>query len=234
MEQEKKDTREGVITIRGRGDLKVKPDVTRVTLKLTTMHDTYREAYEQGKEDSAKLADVMRDTGLDPELAKTRAFDIEKKTSRQYDSHKNYIGDKFLGFELNHEVKIDLGMDNDVLHKLLSRVGEKLKQAEADIDYTVKDPRPVEMELLERAVKDSKEKAELIVRTCGCSLGMVREISYDVPHIDIYHHDRTVRHDDMFDRCAELSIGSPVELNPDDIDTSISVNIEWSVRQWTE
>lgn len=38
-----------------------------------------------------------------------------------------------LGFELNHNVKIDLGIDNVPLNNLVRLIGKKLKQAEINI-----------------------------------------------------------------------------------------------------
>ncbi len=220
---------DSVITITGRGDIKVKPDVTRVELTLETLHDTYREAYEQAKSNADRLTEIMRETGLDPKLPKTTTFEIEKKTKREYDSHGNYIGDVFIGFGLCQKVRIDLGMDNVLLHRVLSLVSERLKQAEFDLGYTVRDPHPAELELVARAVKDAKEKAEIMVKACGCTLGMVKDINYSVRRIDIYHHQRHEREIGCFRGSATENYA--LDVNPDDIEASDSVTIQWYITK---
>ena len=55
-----------------------------------------------------------------------------------------------------------------------------LKQAEISIGYTVRDPRPSQLKMLERAVKDAKEKATIMAKACDCKLGLVKEIDYSV------------------------------------------------------
>ncbi|MCD7722132.1 MAG: SIMPL domain-containing protein [Prevotellaceae bacterium] len=220
---------DSVITITGRGDIKVKPDVTRVELTLETLHDTYREAYEQAKSNADTLTEVMRETGLDPKLPKTTTFEIEKKTRSDYDKDKHYIGQVFIGFQLKHKVRIDLGMDNVLLHRVLSLVSERLKQAEIDLAYTVRDPHPTELELVARAVRDAKEKAEIMVGACGCKLGMVKSIDYAVKQIDIIYH-RHRREIGCFEETAGTD-DDALDVNPDDIEASDRVTIQWYITK---
>ncbi len=221
---------DSVITITGRGDIKVKPDVTRVELTLETLHDTYREAYERAKSDADTLAEVMGEAGLEPKLPKPTTFEIEKKTKSDYASHHNSIGDVFVGFGLCHKVRIDLGMDTALLHRVLSLVSERLKQAEIDLAYTVRDPHPAELELVAKAVRDAKEKAETMVRACGCRLGMVKSIDYSVKQLDIIHHYRRERGAGCF-RGEDEAEGSALAFNPDDIEASDNVTIQWYITQ---
>ena len=65
-------------------------------------------------------------------------------------------------------------------------IGQRLKQAEINIGYTVKDPRPFQLKMLERAVKDAKEKAAIMAKACGCQLGKVKTIDYSVQELHIY------------------------------------------------
>ncbi|MCD8266810.1 MAG: SIMPL domain-containing protein, partial [Prevotellaceae bacterium] len=198
-------------------------------LTLETLHDTYREAYEQAKSNADTLTEVMRETGLDPKLPKTTTFEIEKKTKREYDSHGNYIGDVFIGFGLKHKVRIDLGMDNVLLHHVLSLVSERLKQAEIDLSYTVRDPHPAELELVARAVRDAKEKAEIMVGACGCKLGMVKSINYSVKRLDVVYHYRHEREAGRFLEAAPVD--DALAVNPDDIEASDRVTIQWYITK---
>ncbi len=215
-----------MIRVTGCGALHVVPDVTRIELSLVSLHDTYTDAYKQAKENTDKLGKIMEELGLATTLPKTKKLDIEKKTESDYDEDNHYIGKIFLGFELKHLVKIDLGIDNALLNNLVRQVGKKLKQAEICIGYTVKDPRPTQLKMLERAVKDAKEKATIMAKASGCKLGAVNHIDYSVHELHIYSQARDI-HDAEEAICCT---GDSLDITPDDFSVSDTVTVVWHLE----
>lgn len=211
------------ITVTGKGAIHVVPDVTRLDLTLTSLHDAYEDAYVQAKSNTERLSEIMRKLSLDVTLPKTIRFDIDKKTSREYDKFGNYKCDTFVGFALDHKVKIDLGMDNVLLNSVVKLIGERLKQAEINIGYTVRDPRPFQLRMLERAVKDAKEKASVMAEACGCALGQVKEINYSVQELHVYSQARMIHGADEAICCNEASL----DITPDDLSVSDDVTVIW-------
>ena len=214
---------ENLITLTGCGSVHVVPDVTRIELKLASLHESYEEAYTQAKENTDALVGIMNEVKLDPKLPKTNSLDINKKFESQYDKKHEYVGDKFVGFQLNHRVKIDLGIDNVLLNSIVKLIGQRLKQAEIDISYTVKDPRPAQLKMLERAVKDAKEKAEIMTQALGCKLGPVKEINYGVQEIHIYSQARNIHNAEEAMCCQAESL----DITPDDLSASDKVTVVW-------
>lgn len=214
---------EKLITVTGHGSIHVVPDVTRLQISLVSLHDSYEEAYRQAKIDIDKMRDIMSETKLDPTLPKTLNLDISKKTKSEYDKFGHYKSETFLGFELNHEVKIDLGMDNVLLNQVVRLIGKRIKQAEINIGYTVKDQRPSQLKMLERAVKDAKEKATIMATACGCHLGLVKSINYAVHEIHIYSQARNI-HDAAEAACCEES---SLDITPDDLAVADDVTVVW-------
>lgn len=214
---------EKLITVTGKGCIHAKPDVTRLELTLQSIHDTYEEAYAQAKSNTDKLNKVMKEVVLDVTLPKTIRLDIDKKTQREYDKLGNYKSEKFVGFMLDHKVKIDLGMDNVLLNKVVKLIGKSLKQAEISIGYTVRDPRPSQLKMLERAVKDAKEKATIMANACDCKLGLVKEINYSVQEFHIYSQARQIHGADEAICCNEESL----DITPDDLAVSDEVTVVW-------
>ena len=214
---------EKLITVTGKGGIHVTPDVTRLSLTLKSIHETYEEAYRQAKANTDNLSKIMEETGLDKTLPKTIRLDIDKKTKREYDKYGKYVDDKFIGFDLDHMVKIDLGMDNMLLSKIVRLTGRYMKQAEMEIGYTVHDPRPAQLKMLERAVKDAKEKASIMAKACNCKLGLVKEINYSIHEIHIYSQAR------MIHESAEAEFCSPnsLNINPDDLVAEDNVTVKW-------
>ena len=212
-----------IISVVGCGNIHVAPDVTRLEVKLISLHDSYEEAYEQAKSNTEKLSAIMENVKLSKILPKTTCLDIDKKTVREYDRHDHYRGDKFIGFELNHIVKINLGMDNVLLNQVVKQIGEQLKQAEINIGYTVKDSRPTQLKMLERAVSDAKEKAQIMAKAAGCKLGRCVRIDYGIQEIHIYSQVRNIHGADEACCCQEESL----DITPEDLMTSDTVKTEW-------
>lgn len=214
---------EKLITVTGHGCIHVVPDVTRLEITLQSVHDTYEDAYAQAKQNTERLSKIMNEVKLDSSLPKTIRFDIDKKMQNEYDSHHNYIGEKFIGFAVDHRVKIDLAMDNVLLNKIVRKIGENLRQAEINIGYTVRDSRPSQLKMLERAVKDAKEKASIMAQAVGCSLGLVKEINYSVQELHIYSQARLIH------GAAEAACCSPnsLDITPDDLAVSDDVTVVW-------
>lgn len=217
---------ENMIRVTGNGTLHVVPDVTRVDLSLVSIHESYEGAYKQAKNDTDKLKKIMEELKLDVALPKTKSLDISKKTRSDYDRNGHYTGEIFLGFELSHHVKIDLGMDNVLLNNLVRLIGKKLKQAEINIGYTVRDPRPTQLKMLERAVKDAKEKATIMAETAGCKLGAVNHIDYSVQELHIYSQARNIHGSEEAACCEESSL----DITPDDLAVSDTVTVVWYIE----
>ena len=213
------------ITVTGRGGIHVVPDVTRIELSLISIHDTYEEAYNQAKSDISRLQDIMNEVKLPTSLPKTVRLDIDKKTLADYDKYNNYKGEKFLGFKLTHLVKIDLGMDNVILNSIIKGIGLHLKQAEIQIGYTVKDSRPSQLKILDRAVKDAKAKAEIMAAAAGCRLGNCLSINYGFNELHIYSQARTIHEPAEACCCTPDSL----DITPDDLGASDTVNVVWAL-----
>ncbi len=216
---------ERTIKVTGSGGIHVVPDVTRLKLSLASLHDTYEDAYTQATENTQSLARIMNETGLATTLPKTIRLDIDKEIRAEYDKYNHHIGDKFIGFRLDHRVKIDLGIDNELLSKVVKLIGQRLKQAEIEIGYTVRDPRPHQLRMLERAVKDAKEKAEIMAKAGGCTLGDVKKVDYSWKKVEIYSQARMIH--DAEEAC--LCNPNSLDITPDDWAASEDVSVEWQL-----
>lgn len=214
---------ENLITVTGNANIQVTPDVTILELSLQSMHDTYAEAYAQATSDTKKLAQIMSEALFDKILPKTTRFDIEKKTENQYDKNRNFIGTKFLGFQLDHRLKIEFDINNVLLNIIVQRIGQNLKQAEISIGYAVKDPRPAQLKALENAVKDAREKAEIMARVCGSRLNGVKKIDYGIKEVYLYSQARVLHDANEACYCKEQSL----DITPDDLNLSDRVTVIW-------
>lgn len=214
---------EKLITVTGKGVIHIVPDVTRVEVCLKSVHDTYDEAYTQSKTDNYKVRTIMEEVGLDTKLPKTIRFNIDKKSIRKYDKYNNYIGDTFIGYEIAQTIKIDLGMNNVILNKIVRKIGQLIPHAEITIGHTIRDARPAQLKMLHRAVKDAKEKAEIMAEAVGCKLGLCKLINYGVNDLHIYSEARNIHGAGEACCCNEESLN----ITPDDLSVSDTVEVTW-------
>ena len=157
-------------------------------------------------------------------LAKTIRMDISEHQMNIYQGGK-YAGTKKDGYELDQKIKIDLGMDNNLINNIVRGVGKFIKEAQINIGYTQQDPRPTQLKMLERAVKDAHDKAQIMAKAAGRELGEVKSIEYGEMEISIYSQARNIC-------CEEASHCTPEshDITPDDLVVSDNVHVEWELK----
>ena len=168
----------GTISVDGRGSIHVVPDVTRLEVSVESVFPTYEGAYKQAKENASWMGQILEYNHLSAKLAKSIKLDIRDHTISNYDDDDHYIGEIKDGFELEQRFKIDLDINPVLLNKIVRGVGKFIKGAQINIGYTIRDPRPHQLKMIDRAVKDAREKAEIMAKAADCQLGKVNEIRY--------------------------------------------------------
>jgi uncharacterized protein YggE len=128
-----------------------------------------------------------------------------------------------VGFALDQRIKIDLPIDNKLVNCIVRGVGKFIPDAQVSIGYTLQDPRPSQLKMLGRAVTDAKEKAEIMAKAAGCQLGAVASITYDDQDIHTYSQARNIHSN----KEAMASTESSLDITPDDLVISDTVNVEW-------
>ena len=81
--------------------------------------------------------------------------------------------------------------------------------------------------MLERAVKDAKEKAKIMVQTAGCELGPVTNIHYGYQEIHVYSEARNIHSNSEAMACDSNSL----DISPDDLVMSDNVKVEWELKE---
>ncbi len=140
------------IRVTGKGQIKVHPDMTRITMTLTGMYLEYAETLRRSSEDTEKLNDVLCTFGFERTDLKTLRFDI--KTEFESYKEKGAFKQRFIGYRYEHTMKVEFESDNDLLGRLLYALANGSIRPEFQICYTVKDPEAAKNTLLGKAVTD--------------------------------------------------------------------------------
>lgn len=216
---------QNTISVMGRGSVHVVPDVTRLEISIDRVYENYEEAYQKAKENTTWICDILEINGLSGKMAKTTRMDISEHTHSKYDANGHHIGYVADGYTLNQKVRIDLGMDNVLLNKLVRGIGKFVEGTDINIGHTVKDPRPSQLRMLEKAVKDAKEKAEIMATALGCQLGNVVKVDYGYHEVHVYAEARNIHGNGEAQFCTSDSL----DITPEDLSVNDTVQVEFEL-----
>ena len=217
------------IRVTGKGQIKVKPDMTRITLSLEGIFPEYGETLRRSSEDTERLKDLLTGFGFERSDLKTLNFSVDT----EYESYKDKgtYKQRFIGFKFYHMMKVEFDSDNGRLGRVLYALSHCPVKPEFRLSYTVKDPEAAKNELLSKAVTDAKEKASVLTQAAGVALKGIQNIDYSWGQInfEVQPMNRML----MADECCESSMtgaGSyDMDIEPDDIEVSDTVTVLWEI-----
>lgn len=167
-----------MIRVTGKGVIKVKPNMTRITMTLEGLHQDYEETLRSSSEDAEALKDILEKQGFERTDVKTLSFNVETK-HESYQAKDKSWKQRFVGYEFRHILKVEFDSDNKRLGKILYALANTEKVSpEFRLSYIVKDREGAKNQLLGKAVEDAKAKATVLTQAAGVSLKEIQTIDY--------------------------------------------------------
>ena len=223
-----------LITVNGRAGLRVLPDTTFIDLSIRECYQTNEEASQTAAANHEKLGKVLEDCGLDKSLLKTTQFSISKSTQPVYKD------DNFTGlyewdgrYELSQYFQIEIGVDAELLTRVIHGMGQQLRGTEVNISFAVMDTRSYQSRLLENAVKDATEKAQIIAGAANCTLGQVASIEYQSAKVNLLSECRNLLPHGQLDEsvvCCEFE-SDLLDFSPKYFEVHEDVTVQWYLME---
>ena len=214
-----------VITVKGTGSFKVKPDLIVITMSLESLHLDYNKTMKLAAEAVEGLQRAIQSVGFNKTDLKTTNFNISTHYESYYDKDNNYKT-KFDGYLCEQGLKLEFDFDNEVMSKVLTTISKAKTDPRLNIQFSVKDKDAVNEELLISAADNAKRKAEILAKASGVSLGDLISIEYNWGELHLYSQTRYAMEDQMM----KLSESSAPDIEPDDIDFSDTVSFVWEIK----
>ncbi len=215
------------IRVTGKGQIKVRPDMTRITMSLEGLYEDYSETLRLSSQDTETLKDILSGFGFERSDLKTLNFSVDT----EYESYKDRDGSykqRFTGYRYRHMLKVEFDSDNERLGKILYALANGNVRPEFRISYTVKDPEATKNTLLGKTVKDAREKASVLTEAAGIGLKDIQSIDYSWGEIDFEY--RPMNGGILAERCmAEPTAAYSLDIEPDDIEVSDTVTVVWEI-----
>lgn len=215
------------IHVTGKGQIKVRPDMTRITMSLQGAFPEYADTLRKSSEDTESLKDVLAVFGFARSDVKTLYFNVDT----EYESYqeRGVYKQRFKGYKYEHTLKVEFESDNDRLGKILYALAHCPVKPEFRISYFVKDQEAAKNQLLAKAVTDAKEKAAVLTQAAGKMLKDIQTIDYSWGEIDF--EVRPMNKMMVFDGPAPSvqSAGYDMDIEPNDVEVSDTVTIVWEI-----
>ena len=212
------------ITVKGIGAVSVKPDLIVLRLSMETAEYEYDAAMKAAAEKIDFLNKALEAAGFEKKSAKTADFRGRADYDRLNDGKGNYTS-VFMGYKCRHELKIEFDFDTKRLAKALSEISKCIAKPEISIDFTVKDSSAVGGELLKAAVKNAREKAEILCAASGAKLGELLSIDYNWGELHLY----SATDYDVEGKCMMFGAADDMDIEPEEIKARDTATFEWEI-----
>lgn len=217
---------ERTIRVTGKGKISVKPDTTRLYLRMDGLEKDYETALRQSTEMTESLKSKLETLGFERGELKTLSFDLDM----EYESYK--LKDeswkrRFKGYSYTHRMKLEFPVDNGRLGKVLYALTHCKAKPEIRMDYTVADQEAVKNVLIGKAVADCRAKAEALTAAAGVALGNVISIDYSWKEVELRIPVNYEMAEAVDEECSGESY--EVDLEPDNIDVTDNVTAVWEI-----
>ena len=212
------------ITVKGIGAVSVKPDLIVLRLSMETAEYEYDAAMKAASEKIDFLNNAREAAGFEKKSAKTADFRVRADYDRLNDGKGNYTS-VFMGYKCRHELKIEFDFDTKRLAKALSEISKCIAKPEISIDFTVKDSSAVSGELLKAAVKNAREKAEILCAASGAKLGELLSIDYNWGELHLY----SATDYDVEGKCMMFGAADDMDIEPEEIKARDTATFAWEI-----
>lgn len=207
-----------LIRVQGHGSVSSNPDTIILGLELESEH----KEYDKAMEDSAQRLELLRKSlskaGLDVEMLKTESFGVS--VAQDYNQGR-YV---FRGYCAKHHLSLELPYERKQLGRVFAAVTQSKARSSLTLTFTISDPEAVKRRVLEAAVRNARDRAEVIAAASGQKLGNIHAIEYGQAEI-------IVRSQPMAFSTALASPAREMGFNPAEIDSEDTVLMTWELAR---
>ncbi len=214
------------ITVKGTGRISLKPDLTVVTMTLTSLNKDYDKSMAEAADRLSQLRAALVAIGFSGEDLKTTNFNVNTEYESQPDKNGRYRS-VFKGYACRHGLKLEFGFDTKRLSAVLSAVAGCIAEPELNIRFTVKDREAAADELLRSAAGNARHKAEVLAAASGVRLTQLLAVNYDWADVNMYSRTEYA----MDRKCMAMPAGGvDMSFTPEDVDLSDSAAFIWEIE----
>lgn len=201
------------VAVHGRGEFSVPPDHASIRIGVSTSGATAEKAARDNAAAAEKIRQALLTSGV-------KAKDVRTVT---YNVYPQYNRDQKIE---SYTASYDLSVETDDIAKLSAVLDTCVRSGANNInsiEFSLKDEKKYKQEALILAVKDAREKADVIARTLGKRLGGALSVSEDAATFDQRVYARNL----MKSQAAlDAANGAPILAGNISIRTGVTIVFE--------
>ncbi len=217
------------IRVTGKGQLKLHPDTSRITMSLEGVCPEYGDALRRSTEETGLLRDLLAGFGFLRSELKTLSFQVDPEYEGVQEN--GVYSQRFVGYRYRHRLKVEFPSDNERLGRILFALARCPARPEFSISYTVKDPEAAKNELLAQAVADAKAKAAVLTQAAGVALKELQSIDYSWGELSLETRpmNRSLLAEGPMAKSMANGGSFDLDIEPEDIPVSDTVTLLWEI-----
>lgn len=216
------------IVVKGWGKESANPDYVTLSINLEAMHIDYDEAVSMASQKLAQLQKGIVEVGFLEEDLKTTNYTVRT----QYENERTENGEYqrvFKGYVCTHSVKLAFDFDSKRLNQALSTIASLNANPDLSIQFTLKESSSIQEKVLEQAVANATQKAQLLCKSANVVLGELKKMEYGIPNSNLVSNTHLSIDPSCMKRVAVSNAMADVSVTPDVIEVSDSVTMEWEI-----
>ena len=213
------------VTVTGTGEIRVKPDIIRITFALTAknMHST--DMRQQADAQLTALRQALQDGSVLPEQLRTSDYNVRTEYEHLPDENGNYR-QVFSGYVCRHVLLLEMPLDMAKLAEILRAAENSLTEPELNIAFSVQNRNAAQAEALRAAAAQARCNAEALAEAAGIRLGQLISVSNRSSNADMISPTNYAM------PRAKMSLadcGSVAAITPEDIRTEETAELVWEI-----
>jgi len=163
--------------VQAEGEAVSVPDVAQFSFQVITEGSTnVASAQQQNTEKMNAVLDYVNGQGIDKKDIKTLSYNIQPRYTTSRCTDKVCPPPKIVGYTVSQSAQVKI-RDFSKISTLLSEVVDKGANSVSQLSFTIDDLTELENEARADAIQKAKEKAQLIAKEGGFSVGRILEIN---------------------------------------------------------
>lgn len=209
------------LAISGKSSISITPDITVIRVNLNSLHMDYNTAIVSLDNKAKDFKNVLADQSVGQKQISSENFSIDKR----YDYRNN--AKVFLGYEAKLWMEIEFENNNAFANKIITALGRSETEAEISVSFKLSNALKDSLndQLIELAIADAQQKAEVITRATDQQLEQILKINYGVQ--DKVSPFATLNYSNAEIRSRNKSNNTNFTITPQDINLTTDIVIFW-------
>ena len=151
------------IIVKGIGEINVKPNLIKLTFNFNLKEKSYDGAIKNGIKNVESYILLLTKLGFNKEDIKTNSFRLSE--NKEYNEKtRTYVSNGYLYYQC---VNLEFDYDMSKLSEIIDKTSKFNNGPSYTINFTIKNDKKLEEELLDDAYKNAEFQAKAIAKSCG-------------------------------------------------------------------